>query len=50
MTEALIDALADKLADVITKTRDERLASVKAGTLYGNRHYPSWRPNQLSKR
>lgn len=41
MTEALIDALADRLAEVITKTRDERLAGVKNKTLYGNRYYPS---------
>ena len=41
MTEALIDALADRLAEVITKTRDERLAGVKNGTLYANRYYPS---------
>ena len=41
MTEALIDTLADRLAEVITKTRDERLAGVKAGTLYGYRYYPS---------
>lgn len=41
MTEALIDALADRLAEVITKTRDERLTGVKNRTLYGNRYYPS---------
>ena len=41
MTEALIDALADRLAEVITKTRDERLAGVKKKSLYGNRYYPS---------
>lgn len=41
MTEALIDALADRLAEVITKTRDERLAGVKNRTLYGNSYYPS---------
>ena len=41
MTEELIDALADRLAEVITKTRDERLAGVKNRTLYRNRYYPS---------
>ena len=50
MTEALIEALADKLADVITKTRDKRFAGVKAGTLYENRHYTSCRPSQWLKR
>lgn len=50
MNEELIDALADRLAEVITKTRDERLAGVKAATLYGNRYYTSWRPSQWSKR
>lgn len=41
MTEALIEALADKLADVITNTRDEGFVGVNSGTLYENRHYPS---------
>lgn len=41
MTEALIDALTDRLAEVITKTRDERLVGVKKRTLYINRYYPS---------
>lgn len=36
MTEALVDALADRIAEVKPKTLDERLANVKAGTLYGN--------------
>lgn len=36
MTEALVDALADRLAEVKPKTLDERLANVKAGTLHGN--------------